>query len=368
MNTGWTVHKFGGTSLANADRYRAACEIVLSQRSSERVAVVVSAMSGVTNALIEAVNLASAQDDSYLQKLQALENRHHETIDALQLRDDSTLQDILVSDFSAIREVLRGVWITRLASDRIIEFVSGHGELWSAQMMHAYLESCDHCSSWLDAREVLVVEPNANSVAIDWALSKQKLQAWPRLETDFLIITGYIAATHDGVATTLKRNGSDLSASVFGALLGANSVTIWTDVDGVFSADPRRVPDAVVIPELSYQEAAELAYFGAKVLHPATILPAVKKNIPVLVLNSRNASCEGTRIISLAPHCQTPFKSISVKKKLSIIDVVASRMLMTHGYLRQIFEIFDKHQCPVDMVSTSEVSVSVTVDSNDKLP
>src|SRR6185369_3346969 len=147
-------------------------------------------------------------------------------------------------------------------------------ELWSAQLLHAYLESQDHRSSWLDAREVLVVEPNSNTVAVDWQLSKQKLQARHFEETDFLVITGYIASTHDGVATTLKRNGSDLSASIFGALLGADSVTIWTDVDGVFSADPRRVPEAVVIPELSYQEAAELAYFGAKVIHPSTMSPA----------------------------------------------------------------------------------------------
>ena len=203
MSTGWTVHKFGGTSVADAERYRAACEIVLSQRSGERVAVVVSAMSGVTNALIESVNLASAQDDSYLHKLDALESRHLDTIAALQLRNDQTsnLKQTVVSDFNTIKEVLRGVWITRLASERIVEFVSGHGELWSAQLMHAYLESQNHRSSWLDAREVLVVEPNTNTVAVDWQLSKHKLQIWleQHLETDFLIITGYIAATHDGV-------------------------------------------------------------------------------------------------------------------------------------------------------------------------
>src|SRR5215813_13713559 len=174
----WTVHKFGGTSLADADRYRAACEIILSERKGEQVAVVVSAMSGVTNTLIESVHLAAAQDESYLPKLQALEKRHLETINLLQLRNSATLSETIHSDFNAIKEVLRGVWITRLASERIIEFVSGHGELWSAQLMHAYLESCDHRSSWLDAREVLVVEPNTNSVKIDWSFSKQKLQAW----------------------------------------------------------------------------------------------------------------------------------------------------------------------------------------------
>jgi aspartate kinase len=148
----------------------------------------------------------------------------------------------------------------------------------------------------------------------------------------------------------------------------ADAIEIWTDVNGIMTADPRVCPDALRVKTISFEEAAELAYFGAKVLHPATILPAVQKNIPVLVLNSRNPENEGTRIISLAPHCDSPFKSIAVKKRLTIIDVVASRMLMSHGYLKAIFEVFDKHKCPVDMVSTSEVSISLTVDSNEKLP
>src|ERR1700751_3161580 len=148
----------------------------------------------------------------------------------------------------------------------------------------------------------------------------------------------------------------------------AGAIEIWTDVNGIMTTDPRICPNALRVKTISFEEAAELAYFGAKVLHPATILPAVKKNIPVLVLNSKNPGNEGTRIISLAPHCKSPFKSIAVKKKLSIIDVVASRMLMTHGYLKAIFDVFDRHQCAVDMVSTSEVSVSLTVDSHEKLP
>ena len=179
---------------------------------------------------------------------------------------------------------------------------------------------------------------------------------------------GFIASNEEGMTTTLGRGGSDFTGALVGGALTAEAIEIWTDVDGIMTSDPRVCPDALRVKVISFEEAAELAYFGAKVLHPATILPAVKKNIPVLVLNSRNPSNEGTRIISLAPHCKSPFKSIAVKKKLSIIDVVASRMLMTHGYLKEIFTIFDKHQCPVDMVSTSEVSVSLTVDSNDKLP
>src|SRR5262249_33328596 len=254
----WVVHKFGGTSVANAERYRAAAEIVLSSQPGERVGVIVSAMSGVTNQLIKTVELAARHDSSYLTTLAELKQRHLETVTALDLSATQTesLSKTIADDFNALEEVLRGVWITRLPSERIIEFVSGHGELWSAQLLHAYLEAHGHSSHWLDAREVLVVEPQSNTVVIDWQVSPEKLKS-RQLDTPLLIITGYIAATHDGVATTLKRNGSDFSASIFAALLGASSLIIWTDVDGVYSADPRRVPDAVIIPELSYQEAAE---------------------------------------------------------------------------------------------------------------
>ena len=357
----WTVHKFGGTSLADADRYRAACEIILSQTPGERVAVVVSAMSGVTNALIESVQLAAAQDESYLQKLQALENRHLETIVALELRNSSTLNETVDSDFNAIKEVLRGVWITRLASERIIEFVSGHGELWSAQLLHAYLESRDYRSSWLDARETLVVEPNANTVMVDWQTSKQKLLAHP-LETDFLVITGYIASTHDGVATTLKRNGSDLSASIFGALLGADSVTIWTDVDGVFSADPRRVPEAEVVPELSYQEAAELAYFGAKVIHPSTMSPAITHNITVWIKNTFKPEAPGTKISAASP-MDMPIKGFAAVEDMVLINVEGTGMIGIPGVAHKVFGALRAVDVSVVMISqaSSEHSICFAV-------
>ena len=357
MTVGSIVHKFGGTSLADADRYRAACEIVLSEQSGKPVVVVVSAMSGVTNALIESVNLAANQNDSYLQKLEALENRHLETIAGLQLRNiqSTSLRVSVVSDFSAIREVLRGVWITRLASERIIEFVSGHGELWSAQLLHAYLESRGQSSAWLDARKVLVVEPNTNSVAIDWQISKQKLQAWQaeHPQTDLLVITGYIASTQDGVATTLKRNGSDLSAAIFAALLDAESVTIWTDVDGVFSADPRRVPDAAVIPELSYQEAAELAYFGAKVIHPNTMSPAIKNDITIWIKNSFNPEAPGTRI-SAASRRDVPIKGFAAVEDMVLLNVEGTGMIGNPGVAHKLFAAL--HAVDVSVVMISQAS------------
>ena len=366
MSAGWTVHKFGGTSLADADRYRAACDIILSQRSRERVAIVVSAMSGVTNALIESVYLAATHDDAYLQTLQTLENRHLQTIAGLQLGNEqsSRLSEIFISEFNAVKEVLRGVWITRLASERIIEFVSGHGELWSAQLFHAYLESQNHRATWLDARQSLVVEPNANTVTVDWQTSKQKLQIKQAhcLETDFLVITGFIASTHDGVATTLKRNGSDLSASIFGALLNADSITIWTDVEGVFSADPRRVPDAVVIPELSYQEAAELAYFGAKVIHPNTMSPAIPQDITIWIKNTFKPDAPGTRISATSP-TEMPIKGFAAVEDMVLINLEGTGMIGIPGVAHKLFGALRAVAVSVVMISqaSSEHSICFAV-------
>lgn len=366
MISKWIVHKFGGTSLADAERYRAVSEIVLSREPNVRTAVVVSAMSGVTNTLIQSVQLAASQDISYLAKLQDLKNRHLETIVGLRLPDvrNHSLQEAIVSDFGAIEEVLRGVWITRLPSERIIEFVSGHGELWSAQLLHAYLESRGHLSSWLDARKVLVVEPNSNTIVVDWQLSQEKLQAWDadNDETDFLVVTGYIAATHDGVATTLKRNGSDLSASIFAALLGADSVTIWTDVDGVFSADPRLVPDALVIPELSYQEASELAYFGAKVIHPNTMSPAIANGITVWIKNTFKPDAPGTRISASSPS-NVPIKGFAAVEDMALINVEGTGMIGIPGVAHKLFGALRAVDVSIVMISqaSSEHSICFAV-------
>ena len=364
MSSKWIVHKFGGTSVADAERYRAAAEILLAPQSRERVAVVVSAMSGVTNALIRSVELAAKQDQSYLSELQALKNRHLETITGLQLAgaQANSLQQTITSEFAALEEVLRGVWITRLASERIVEFVSGHGELWSAQFLHTHLQSRGHSSAWLDARDVLVVEPN--TTAVDWKLSKQKLQAWQSDHPDInlLVITGFIAATHDGVATTLKRNGSDLSASIFAALLGADSVTIWTDVDGVYSADPRRVPDALVIPELSYQEAAELAYFGAKVIHPNTMSPAIANGITVWIKSTFNREAPGTRISASSPS-DIPIKGFAAVEEMALINVEGTGMIGIPGVAQKLFGALRSVDVSIVMISqaSSEHSICFAV-------
>jgi aspartokinase/homoserine dehydrogenase 1 len=352
--------------VADAERYPAAGEIVLASPADERVAVVVSAMSGVTNELIRSVELAGQHDISYLAKLQNLKTRHLDTIDQLRLAgaQAGSLREAIVSDFSAVEEVLRGVWITRLASERIIEFVAGHGEIWSAQLLHGYLAAAGYSSTWLDARQVLVVEPNSNKVVIDWQLSQEKLKTWQldHANAKFLIVTGYIAATHDGVATTLKRNGSDFSASIFAALLGADSVTIWTDVDGVYSADPRRVPDALIIPELSYQEAAELAYFGASVIHPNTMSPAIENGVTIWIRNSFNPEARGTRISASSPS-DIPIKGFAAVEDMALINLEGTGMIGIPGVAQKLFGALRSVDVSVVMISqaSSEHSICFAV-------
>jgi len=361
------MHKFGGTSVANAAGYQAVGRILQSLRQEgERTAVVVSAMSGVTDGLIELVELAANRSDSYLAKLQTLKQKHLDAMAELGLSPQprQALAETVTNDFKNIEEVLRGIWITGVPSERTREFVAGHGELWSAQLLHAHFTEGGHSAAWLDARKVLVVEPDSRTVTVDWEASQEKLRHLQLAETaaDFLVITGFIASTHDGVATTLKRNGSDFSASIFAALIEADSVTIWTDVDGVLSADPRRVPDALVIPELSYQEAAELAYFGAKVVHPNTMFPAIARNVPIWIRNTFNSRGAGTKI-SAAPSSAMPVKGFATIDDMALLNVEGTGMIGIPGVADKLFGALRAVDVSVVMISqaSSEHSICFAV-------
>jgi len=342
LDVKWIVHKFGGTSVADAGGYRTVARILAGQhRTDEYTAVVVSAMSGVTDALIELVEIAKTRDDSFPAKLEALKQRHLDTLTELGLEQARELElaAILGADFRDISEVLKGVSISRIASEQIKEFVSGHGEIWSAQFLAAHLSSVDSRATWLDARQVLTVDSEGSQIKVDWIRSQTKLDQWlvehaPLAET--VVITGYIASTQDGIATTLKRNGSDFSASIFAALLDAESITIWTDVDGVLSADPRRVPDAIVIPDLSYQEASELAYFGAKVIHPNTMFPAITRGIPIWIRNTFKPDARGTAI-SAKPKSEMPIKGFATVDEMTLINVEGTGMSGVPGVSHKLF-------------------------------
>lgn len=359
----WVVHKFGGTSVANADRYKHVAKL-MTDGKPKQVGIVVSAMSKVTDALIELADLAKAQNETYLAKLEALKKRHLETIDELLPADQrSGLQKNVTDDFENLKEILRGVWHVRNHSESTLELISGHGEIWSAQFLNAYLQSLGHKSDWLDARKVLVVEPGETAVNVVWDESQRRTDAWlAQNKADLVVITGFVATRRDGVTTTLRRNGSDYSASIFGALFDSSSISIWTDVDGVLSADPRRVPEAVVLEDMSYQEATELAYFGAKVVHPSTMAPAIKKQIPIWIRNTFNPTCPGTQIHKVS-HSQSPVKGFATVDDLALINVEGTGMVGVPGIAQRLFGSLRDVGVSVVMISqaSSEHSICFAV-------
>jgi aspartate kinase len=368
------VMKFGGTSVEDPAAINRTAAIVAGRvAQGKSPVVVVSAMAKVTDQLLRAAAAASAGDRTGALAISSrLRARHRDA--AAELVNNSAAAALLTlidERFDLLDEILRGLAAILELTPRISDLIVSYGERISSRIVAAAFRERGIAAAHVDARDIIVTDSQfQKAVPQDVLIDKRAQEKLLPLTAQgkVPVMGGFIASNEAGITTTLGRGGSDFTAALIGGALSAEAIEIWTDVDGIMTADPRVCPDALRVKVISFEEAAELAYFGAKVLHPATILPAVKKNIPVLVLNSRNAACEGTRITSLAPHCKSPFKSIAVKKRLSIIDVVASRMLMTHGYMREIFSIFDQHHCAVDMVSTSEVSVSLTVDSNDNLP
>jgi aspartate kinase len=369
------VMKFGGTSVEDPAAIGRTAAIVAGRVAlGKQPVVVVSAMAKVTDQLLRAAAASSLGDRTGALAISSrLRARHRDTAAELVKNpaDIAALINFIDQKFDQLDEVLRGLAAILELTPRISDLIVSFGERISSRIVAQAFCERGIDAVHVDAREIVITDSQfQKAVPQDDVIEKRAAEKLRPLtnQRKVPVMGGFIGSNEAGITTTLGRGGSDFTGALIGGALTAEAIEIWTDVDGIMTSDPRVCPDALRVKVISFEEAAELAYFGAKVLHPATILPAVKKNIPVLVLNSRNAACEGTRITSLAPHCKSPFKSIAVKKKLSIIDVVASRMLMTHGYMKEIFTIFDKYQCPVDMVSTSEVSVSLTVDSNDKLP
>ncbi len=369
------VMKFGGTSVEDPAAIARTAAIVAGRVAQGRQpVVVVSAMARVTDQLLRAAAAAAVGDRTGALAISSrLRSRHRDTAAALVQNPAAVAELINFIDqkFDQLDEVLRGLAAILELTPRISDLIVSFGERVSSRIVAAAFRERSIDAAAVDAREIIITDSQfQKAIPLDALIEKHAAEKLLPLTAQgkVPVMGGFIGANEAGITTTLGRGGSDFTAALIGGALPSQAIEIWTDVDGIMTSDPRVCPEALRVKVISFEEAAELAYFGAKVLHPATLLPAVKKNIPVLVLNSRNAGCEGTRIVSVAPHCRSPFKSIAVKKKLSIIDIVASRMLMTHGYLKSIFDIFDKHQCPVDMVSTSEVSVSLTVDSNEKLP
>ena len=391
----WEVHKFGGTSVQDAECYRSSAKIVEEQMgitsghptptSDLKIAVVVSAMGGkpkTTDLLLSTVEAAAVRDSDKVEAaIATIIEKHFTCLEALfseetQLRIKQHIQ----KDLDDIRDILKTVALMKWQAARISELVSGYGEVWSAQILTALLQlRADERATdgqpyfaYLDARRVITIDEDViKGGAICWDIGSEKLkqvyaaETAPAGRTLHFVITGYVASNTHGVATTLQRDGSDYSASIMGKLLQARSVTIWTDVDGVLSADPRRVPNAFVIPEVSYNEAMELAYFGAKVIHPKTMQPAISANpqIPIYIRNTFNPAFPGTRIYTNGTTHTDRDRAVcgfSSIENMALVNVEGSGMIGVPGVAKRLFGTLESVGVNVVLISQASSEHSIT--------
>ena len=357
---GWSVHKFGGTSLADPERIRHAASLVGEQAMP--TAVVVSAMSGVTDrllALTDAADRDAAQED-----LQALCDEQRAVVTELLSGDEAApLLRALDEDVADVRDLLRATRLMREAPDPARDLVAGYGELWSARLLGGVLRANGIDAAVCNAREVLVVAHEKLGPVVDWEATRDRFDAWrAEQDADVYVVTGFVATTPDGVPTTLGRNGSDHSAAIFASLLGAEALTIWTDTDGVMSADPRYVPDAQTLDSLTYEEAMELAYFGARVIHPQTLAPAVEHEIPITIRNTFVPERPGTRI-HLAGDGDAVVKGFSTVDDVALLNLEGTGMIGVPGIARRLFDALEDAGVSVILISqgSSEHSICFAV-------
>ncbi|KAG5559657.1 hypothetical protein RHGRI_009249 [Rhododendron griersonianum] len=368
----WSVHKFGGTCVGSSQRIRNVAQIIVDD-FSERKLVVVSAMSKVTDMMYDLIYKAQSRDDSYMAALDSVLEKHKLTaVDLLEGDDRAIFLSRLYHDINNLKAMLRAIYIAGHATESFTEFVVGHGELWSAQMLASLVRKNGVDCNWMDARDVLIVNPTgSDQVDPDYLESEKRLDNWfSQNPSKTIIATGFIASTPQNIPTTLKRDGSDFSAAIMGALVKARQVTIWTDVDGVYSADPRKVSEAVVLKTLSYQEAWEMSYFGANVLHPRTIIPVMRYDIPILIRNIFNLSAPGTMI------CRPPVnefedgqgmesfvKGFATIDNLALVNVEGTGMAGVPGTASDIFSAVKDVGANVIMISqaSSEHSICFAV-------
>ena len=365
------VMKFGGSSVENAGAIRHLVELV-KQRLADQPVVVVSALGGVTDQLLEAGRTAVRGElTAALEIARQLERRHEQTVAELFGPDRRrSLWRHLVADLGSAQSLLAQIASAALLSPRLQDHLLGLGECLSSKIVAEALLQAGLPAVWADARACIVTDAAHTQATPLWEESDAQIQAalLPLIAQGKLpVLGGFIGATRDGVPTTLGRGGSDFSASIFGSALHAARIEIWTDVDGILTTDPKVCVEARRVPTMSFEEAADLAYFGAKVLHPATIAPAMWKNIPVWVLNSRNPAGPGTEIVERPDELECSVKAVSVKKGIAVVDVEAVRWLAPE-LLREIFEVFERHNHSLDLLSASRGSLSFFVDSTDALP
>ncbi len=361
------VLKFGGTSVQNAEMIDKALDIATSHL--ERAPVLVSsAMARVTDGLVEITKAATAGNEERAREILAQQRAHHFAVAEESLSGPRLERARVRLDhcFAELSSLVKGLSLLRECTPRSSDAILSFGEILSTTLVALRAEERGIETELLDARDFVRTDDHFTSALPLFEPTNRLAREQVKPKPGKLIVTqGFIGRTESGATSTLGRGGSDYSATIIGAALGAEEVQIWTDVNGIMTSDPRVVRDARTIDRISYNEAAELAYFGAKVVHPSTIQPAVETGIPVLVMNTGDPSGPGTAIVERADG--KGLRAIAGKKGITLIHVASTRMLNAYGFLSRIFATFEKHRTPVDLIATSEVSVSMTIDNSQSL-
>ncbi|MFN3306177.1 MAG: lysine-sensitive aspartokinase 3 [Candidatus Kapaibacteriota bacterium] len=358
------VCKFGGTSVANSGAIRQVYSIMSSKEKP--VFVVVSAFAEVTNQLQKIVDcLVYKEHDKIDSLFENLYERHYSTAEELGVANQ--MSNKIERKFEELKLFLNALKILGEVTPRSVDFILSIGELLSSAIIFQYFIERDLSICYVDPRQIIITDSNFTRADVNFELSKDRLSKFisENRNYDYYITGGFVGSNIEGHTTTLGRGGSDYSASIIASLLNAKKLEIWTDVDGIMTTDPNVVPNAKLLDEVSYEEASEMAIFGAKVLHPKTIFPAVAKKIPVVVRNTFNPNCNGTLITYKSPTRKV--KAITFKRNVTVLNIISSEMLGVYGFLARVFDVFKRFQTEVDLVSTSEVSISLTIDDRKNL-
>jgi aspartokinase/homoserine dehydrogenase 1 len=363
------VMKFGGSSVADAERIRSVVSIVSRQQSDE-IALVLSAMKGVTDLLITAATKAAAGDKSYRAQYNEVVTRHHRALEELlsgteELLPEKRRIEVLLDE---VGDLLHGVELVQECSPRTLDVIVSFGERLSCGVVAAYIRATGGKAEMVDARELVLTDNTHGSAVVEFARTYELIEKrFAELDGVLPVVTGFIASTADGITTTLGRNGSDYTASLLGAALRAEAVEIWTDVDGVLSADPRVVPEAFVVPEISIQEAMELSYFGAEVIHPFTMVPAIERGVPLWIKNTLNPEARGTRISDSPPPTDRPITGVASIENVALINVEGGGMMGIPGMASRVFTAMAHAGVNIIMISqaSSEHSICLVVRENE---
>jgi aspartokinase/homoserine dehydrogenase 1 len=364
------IIKFGGTSVASAQRIQALATIVNDlKRKHKKLGVVVSAFGGVTDELIKMSRLAAKQDGDYINVFHEIRERHLKAVRELGLHRDKSLHDFLEETFAELHDILHGVYLVRELSSRTLDFLSGHGEVLSAKIIAHYFKSLKMGAAFLDARTVIKTDENFGSARVDFNLTNRNIREYFKKSKSIEIITGFVASTHKDEMTTLGRGGSDYTAAIFGAAVDAKEIQIWTDVDGVMTADPRKVKKAFSIAAMTYEEAMEMSHFGAKVIHPPTIQPALDKKIPLLIKNTFKPEHPGTFISTQSSDPSFLIKGISSIDNISLLTMQGSGMVGVAGISARLFNSLSQAKVNVILITqgSSEHTISFAVKPEDSL-